>query len=162
MTTAPQYWLMKSEPDCFSIDDLANCPQQTSAWDGVRNYQARNFMRDQMKIGDQVFFYHSNCKQPGIVGIAEVASESYPDFTAFDPTSEHPDPSSTPDNPRWFLVDIRFIRKLPAIITLESLKQNPDLSNMQLLKKGNRLSVLPISVFAWETILGSHTPEKEQ
>lgn len=153
MMAERQYWLMKSEPDCFSIDDLARCPRQTTAWDGVRNYQARNFMRDQMKIGDQVFFYHSNCKQPGIVGIAEVVSTPYPDFTAFDPTSEHPDPTSTPDNPRWFLVDIRFVRKFPSIISLERLKQQPALSDMQLLKKGNRLSVLPISTLAWHYIV---------
>lgn len=147
------YWLMKSEPSCFSIDDLQASPNQTSCWDGVRNYQARNFMRDAMRIHDKVFFYHSNCTPPGIVGIAEVISEPYPDYTAFDPTSEHPDSKSTPDNPRWFMVDIRFIKKLPHIISLETLKQYPELSDMQLLRKGNRLSVLPVRSSEWEMIL---------
>ena len=117
------YWLMKSEPSCFSIDDLKNSPNQTSCWDGVRNYQARNFMRDGMKIGDLLFFYHSNCKVPGIVGVAEVVSASYPDYTAFDPNSDHPDLSSTPDKPRWFMVDVRFKEKFPTILSLNTLKQ---------------------------------------
>ena len=148
------YWLMKSEPSCFSIDDLKNSPNQTSPWDGVRNYQARNFMKNDMKIGDKVFFYHSNCTPPGIVGIAEVASLPYPDFTAWDPESEHPDPKSTKENPRWFMVDIRFIEKFNHIISLEQLKLQPELSGMQLLQKGNRLSVLPIRKVEWEFILG--------
>lgn len=139
------FWLVKSEPSCFSIDDLQKAPNQVTSWDGVRNYQARNFMRDTMRIGDHVFFYHSNCNPPGIVGLAEVSSEPYPDFTAFDPTSDHPDPKSTPTNPRWFMVDIHFVKKLPNIIPLDELKQHPELSNMQLLRKGNRLSVLPVS-----------------
>ena len=143
------YWLMKSEPSCFSIDDLKNSPEQRSPWDGVRNYQARNFMRNDMRVGDQIFFYHSNCKQPGIVGIAEVASNAYPDFTAFDPNSDHPDLSSTPDNPRWFMVDVRFVVEFKNIISLESLKQYPQLESMQLLKKGNRLSVLPVKAKEW-------------
>ena len=147
------YWLMKSEPSCFSIDDLMRAPQQTTHWDGVRNYQARNFMRDQMQIGDQVFFYHSNCKQAGIVGIAEVVSHAYPDHTAFDPESEHPDPASTPEHPRWFMVDVRFLSKFPHIISLETLKQHPELNNMQLLRKGNRLSILPISHQEWHCML---------
>ena len=151
------YWLMKSEPSCFSIDDLQNAPNKTTCWDGVRNYQARNFMRDAMKIHDRVFFYHSNCKPPGIIGIAEVVSAAYPDYTAFDPTSEHPDSLSTPDKPRWFMVDICFVKKFPQLISLESLKSYLELSNMQLLRKGNRLSVLPVSKFEWEFInqLGS-------
>lgn len=147
-----QYWLMKSEPSCFSIDDLQQCPGQTSPWDGVRNYQARNFMRNDMRIGDLVFFYHSNCNPPGIVGIAEVASHAYPDETAFDPNSEHPDPTSTRDNPRWYLVDIRFVKKFKSIISLDSLKQHPELSHMQLLRKGNRLSVLPVEKSDWDYI----------
>jgi len=106
------YWLMKSEPSEFGIDDLQNMPDQTEHWDGVRNYQARNMMRDQMKVGDQVFFYHSNCKEPGIVGIMEVVKEGYPDFTAFDPDDKHFDPKSNPENPRWFMVDVKFVRKL--------------------------------------------------
>ena len=151
-----QYWLMKSEPSCFSIDDLQHSPQKTTHWDGVRNYQARNFMRDKMQIGDQVFFYHSNCSPPGIIGIAEVSSKAYPDFTAYDPDSEHPDPSSTPENPRWFMVDIRFVKKFPTIISLDELKQHPELSHMQLLRKGNRLSVLPIEKEEWLYILATH------
>lgn len=153
------YWLMKSEPSCFSIDDLKNAPNQTTSWDGVRNYQARNFMRDSMRIGDLVFFYHSNCNPPGIVGIAEVTSEPYPDFTAFDPDSEHPDSKSTLSNPRWFMVDIRFSKKFKTMITLDELRQHPELCNMQLLRKGNRLSVLPISKEDWTYIL-LHTATK--
>jgi predicted RNA-binding protein with PUA-like domain len=152
----PQYWLMKSEPSCFSIDDLQNSPNQTTSWDGVRNYQARNFMRDQMQIGDLVCFYHSNCKPPGIIGIAEVSSAAYPDFTAWDPNSEHPDPTSTPEKPRWFMVDIKFKHKFKQIISLEQLKQCPDLIKMQLLQKGNRLSVLPISQEEWTQIQQLH------
>lgn len=143
------YWLMKSEPDCFSIDDLQKSPQQTACWDGVRNYQARNFMRDQMRLGDQVFFYHSNCTPPGIAGIAKVVREAYPDFTAFDPNSEHPDLSSSPDNPRWFMVDIQLVKKFKKEISLNQLKQFPELENMILLRKGNRLSVLPVSASEW-------------
>ena len=148
----PKYWLMKSEPSCFSIDDLQQAPNQTTHWDGVRNYQARNFMRDQMQIGDLILFYHSNCNPPGIVGIAEVSSQAYPDFTAWDPTSEHPDPLSTEDKPRWFMVDVRFKKKLTHIISLEQLKQCHELSSMQLVRKGNRLSVLPISEKEWTQI----------
>lgn len=148
-----QYWLMKSEPSCFSIDALQHSPNQTAPWDGVRNYQARNFMRDTMKIGDRIFFYHSNCNPPGIVGIAEVASAPYPDYTAQDPYSDHPDPKSTPDNPRWFMVDVRFVEKFSDIISLEELKRHPELSGMQLLQKGNRLSVLPVRTEDWEYII---------
>lgn len=146
------YWLMKSEPSCFSIDDLKNAPRQITHWDGVRNYQARNFMRDQMALGDQVFFYHSNCTPPGIAGIAEVCSQAYPDHTAFDPFSEHPDDKSTPDNPRWFMVDIRFKEKFPQVIALDTLKKYPELAAMLLLRKGNRLSVLPVSPDEWAFI----------
>ena len=148
-----KYWLIKSEPSCFSIDDLKQSPNQTSPWDGVRNYQARNFMRDQMQIGDLIFFYHSNCKPPGIVGIAEVSSQAYHDFTAWDPSSEHPDPLSTQDKPRWFMVDVRFKEKFKQIVSLDQLKQCPDLADMQLVRKGNRLSVLPVSDNEWTQIL---------
>ena len=148
------YWLIKSEPSCFSIDDLKNSPDQCSPWDGVRNYQARNFMRDTMRIGDKLFFYHSNCKVPGIVGVAEVASNAYPDFTAFDPNSEHPDLTSSPEHPRWFMVDVHFVAKFKNIISLESLKQYPQLEEMQLLRKGNRLSVLPVKGEEWSFIQG--------
>ena len=149
------YWLMKSEPDVFGIEHLEKRPNKTEHWDGVRNYQARNFMRDGMKKGDQVFFYHSNCKEPGIVGIAEVVREAYPDHTAFDPESKYYDPKSDPDNPRWFMVDIRFVRRLKRTITLQELKdQAGALSDFPLLQKGSRLSVMPVSKEAWEYILG--------
>jgi predicted RNA-binding protein with PUA-like domain len=144
---------MKSEPDVFGIDDLANRPRKTDHWEGVRNYQARNMMRDEMKKGDLVFFYHSNCKEPGIVGIAEVVKEGYPDFTAVDPDAKYYDPKSDPDNPRWFMVDIRYKRKLKRNITLQELKNHPQLEEMLLLRKGNRLSVLPVSKKHWDFIL---------
>lgn len=146
------FWLMKSEPSCFSIEDLQKMPQQISSWDGVRNYQARNFMR-QMRVGDSVFFYHSNCPIPGIVGIAQVVREAYPDHTAWDPTSEHPDLKSTPQQPRWFMVDIQFQTRFSKIIALEQLKKYQELSMMPLVKKGNRLSVLPVSQAEWDFIL---------
>jgi predicted RNA-binding protein with PUA-like domain len=148
------YWLMKSEPDGFSIDDLQNRPQQTEHWDGVRNYQARNMMRDAMKIGDQVFFYHSNCDEPGIVGIAQVARESYPDFTAFDPDDKHFDPKSHPDKPTWFMVDVQFVKKLSRTISLRELKLQTELGDLALLRRGNRLSILPVSEQQWHFILG--------
>ena len=148
------YWLMKSEPDAFSIDDLQQRPEQTEHWDGVRNYQARNMMRDEMKIGDQVFFYHSNCDVPGIVGIAEVVKESYPDFTAFDPNDKHFDPKSKQDKPTWYMVDVRFVRRLKRTISLKELKQIPALADLALVRRGNRLSIMPVSQQHWELILG--------
>ena len=148
------YWLMKSEPDAFSIDDLAAMPKKTEHWDGVRNYQARNMMRDQMKKGDLVFFYHSNCKVPGIVGIAQVVREGYPDHTAFDPEDIHYDPKSKPEKPAWYMVDIKFQRKLKRTISLEELKDRPELEEMALVRRGNRLSVMPVSADEWEFILG--------
>ena len=147
------YWLVKSEPDDFSIDDLAAMPDQTEHWDGVRNYQARNMMRDQMRCGDQLFFYHSNTQVPGIVGIAEVVRESYPDFTAFDPQDKHYDPKSNPDNPRWYMVDIRLVRKLQRIITLAELKTHAELEGFPLVRRGNRLSVMPVTKAQWAFIL---------
>lgn len=147
------YWLMKSEPTAFGIDDLKNMPEQTEHWDGVRNYQARNMMRDQMKVGDQVFFYHSNCKVPGIVGIMEVIRESYPDHTAFDPQSKYFDPKSSPEKPRWFMVDIKYIRHTRRVIPLTELKDCEPLENMQLVRKGNRLSIIPVSADEWKIIL---------
>ena len=147
------YWLLKSEPDVFGIDDLARRPRQTEHWDGVRNYQARNMLRDEVKRGDQVFFYHSNCAEPGIVGIATVVKEGYPDFTSWDPASKYFDPKSTPANPRWFMVDIKFVRKLKRVITLQELKDNPSLSDMALVRRGNRLSVMPVSERQWDLIL---------
>jgi predicted RNA-binding protein with PUA-like domain len=149
------YWLMKSEPDVFSIGHLEQRPGKTEHWDGVRNDQARNFMRDGMKKGDQVFFYHSNCKEPGIAGIAEVVREGYPDHTALDPESNHHDPKSTAENPRWFMVDVKFVRRLKRTITLQELKEHAEaLPDFPLLQKGNRLSVMPVSKEAWEYILG--------
>lgn len=145
-----QYWLMKSEPDAFSIDDLKQV--RVEPWDGIRNYQARNFMRDSMSVGDKIFFYHSNCADPGIVGIMKVASKPYPDPTAFDPDSSYHDPKSNPDNPRWVLVDVRYVKKLKKPITLQAMKEMPELDGMQLLKKGNRLSVMPVEKKHWDFI----------
>ena len=147
-----QYWLMKSEPTEFSIDDLKNRPNKTEPWDGVRNYQARNMMRDQMQLGDKVFFYHSNCDVPGIVGIAKVASQSYADFTAFDKKDKHYDSKSDPENPRWFLVDVKFVKKFKRTISLTELKQCKKLTDMPLVRKGNRLSIMPVTEEQWETI----------
>jgi predicted RNA-binding protein with PUA-like domain len=147
------FWLVKSEPEEFSIDDLQARPARTEHWDGVRNYQARNFMRDDMKKGDQVFFYHSNCKEPGIVGIARVVREGYPDHTAFDPDDPHYDPKSDPADPTWFMVDLKFVRKLRRTITLQELKGDPQLEGLALVRKGNRLSVMPVSEPHWQHIL---------
>ncbi|MBL1262240.1 EVE domain-containing protein [Candidatus Methylomicrobium oryzae] len=148
-----QYWLMKSEPDTFSIDDLCRKPGKIEHWDGVRNYQARNMMRDLIKLGDQVFFYHSNCPEPGIVGIMEVSREGYPDFKAFDPGDPHFDPKSTPDNPRWFMVDVRYVRHLPRTITLKELKERSELADLALVRRGNRLSIMPVAKEQWDFVL---------
>jgi predicted RNA-binding protein with PUA-like domain len=148
------YWLMKSEPDVFGINDLYNKSNQTEHWDGVRNYQARNMMRDAMKIGDQVFFYHSNCDEPGIVGIMEVVKEGYPDFTAFDPDDSHFDPKSDPANPRWMMVDVKFVKTLSRTISLKELKARPELVDMAVVRPGNRLSIMPVSAIEWSFILG--------
>ena len=146
------YWLMKSEPNAFSIDDLAKMPQQTEHWDGVRNYQARNMLRDALQVGDQVFFYHSNCAIPGIVGVMEVMRAGYPDHTAFDPQSKYFDPQSHPDKPRWFMVDVKYLRHTRRVIPLAELKQLPALENMPLVRKGNRLSIMPVSKQEWDFI----------
>ena len=146
------YWLMKSEPDTYSIDDLKR--DQREHWDGIRNYQARNMMRDDMKIGDKVFFYHSACKEPGVVGIMKVASKPYPDPTQFDPKSNYHDPKSDPDDPRWILVDVQFVKKLKRLISLTEIKANSDLDDMILVRRGNRLSIMPISEEHWNKILG--------
>ena len=150
-----QHWLMKSEPSEFSIDDLKASPGRKTHWDGVRNYQARNFMRDGMRRGDLVFFYHSNCDEPGIVGIAKVVKQAYPDFTAFDSKDKHFDAKSTPDKPRWFMVDIKFERKLKRVIALNELRSHAErsLKDFALLRKGNRLSVLPVSDKQWNFVL---------
>lgn len=148
----PSYWLMKTEPGCFSIDDLANAPDRTTMWDGVRNYQARNFMRDEMKIGDPVLFYHS-VTNPGIVGLAEVASKPYPDPTQWDPENGHFDPASPADDPRWYLVDVRLVRKFDKALPLKMLRTLPELAGMELLRKGSRLSVQPVREREYEAIL---------
>lgn len=147
------YWLMKSEPEVFSIDDLADRPRQTEHWDGVRNYQARNMLRDGMKKGDAVFFYHSSCKEPGIAGIAKIVKAAYPDYTAFDPRQKYYDAKSDPANPRWYMVDVRFVRKFKRTITLEELKQLSALQDMPLVKRGNRLSIVPVTEQQWNAIL---------
>ena len=145
------YWLMKSEPDAFSIDDLKR--KKREAWDGVRNYQARNYMRDGMRPGDQVFFYHSNCAEPGIVGIAQVATDAYPDPSQFDPKSNYFDPGSSRDNPRWMLVEVKFVKKLKRTITLKELQADAALDGMVLVRKGSRLSVQPVEAAHWQHIL---------
>lgn len=149
-----RHWLMKSEPTEFSIDDLAARPKRTEHWDGVRNYQARNMMRDEMKKGDQVLFYHSNCAEPGVVGIAKVVREAYPDHTAFDPDDAHYDPKGDRDNPRWYMVDVQFVRKLKRTIPLNELKTYDQLAEMPLVQRGNRLSVMPVTQGQWDFILG--------
>lgn len=154
---ARQYWLMKSEPDVFSIEDLRRRPQQTEPWDGVRNYQARNFMRDDMQVGDIVLFYHSNCAEPGIVGLAEVASKAYPDPSQFDPKSDYYDPKSKKDNPRWMLVDVRWKETFATTLTLQEMKTLPELSDMRILQKGNRLSITPVSKVHFEIITAQVT-----
>jgi predicted RNA-binding protein with PUA-like domain len=148
------YWLIKSEPDSFSIDDLKTAPGGKSHWDGVRNYQARNYLRDSMRKGDLVLFYHSNCAEPGVVGIAEVASGAYPDHTAFDPRDHHYDAGSDPQHPRWVMVDMRYKRKTRRLISLGELKQHEkSLAGFALIRRGNRLSVMPVSKKHWEFIL---------
>lgn len=142
---AKKYWLVKSEPSCFSVDDLAEAKNKTTHWDGVRNYQARNFMRDDMKIGDLVLYYHSNTEPPSAVGLCKVVKEAYPDFTAFDYTEDHYDPKSDPKNPRWFMMDIKLIKKFKNIVSLADMKNNPKLSEMKLVQRGNRLSVMPVT-----------------
>ncbi len=147
------HWLMKSEPDTFSIDDLKQV--KVEPWDGVRNYQARNMMRDEMHKGDLAFFYHSNCAEPGIVGIMQIVREGYPDPTAFDQESKYYDPKSSPDNPRWYMADVRFKRRLKRTITLRELKNCNDagLDDLPLLRPGNRLSIMPVTGEQWAFIL---------
>lgn len=144
---------MKSEPTTFSLDDLAGKPEQTYHWEGVRNYQARNMLRDEMNVGDLAFFYHSNCKEPAIVGIMEIVKAGYPDFYAFDSNSPYFDSKSDAQNPRWFMVDVKFVQKLPAPISLKTLKQQPELAELALVRRGNRLSLMPVSAEQWQCIL---------
>jgi len=146
------YWLMKTEPDEFSIDDLAK--KKVEPWTGVRNYQARNFMRDGMQVGDGVLFYHSSCEVPGVAGIAEVASAAYPDPSQFDRKSDYYDAASKPEEPRWFLVDVKFRRKLKRVVALTELKDRKELAGFPLIARGNRLSVLPVTKAQWDFILG--------
>ncbi|PIT91228.1 EVE domain-containing protein [Candidatus Kaiserbacteria bacterium CG10_big_fil_rev_8_21_14_0_10_49_17] len=145
------YWLFKSEPDCFSLQDLKK--KKTEHWDGVRNYQARNFLRDEIEKGDMVIFYHSSCAEPSAAGVAKVVRSGYPDFTAWDPHSEHPDPKSTKENPRWYMVDVQFEREFKNPVTLREMRTMAGLEGMQLLAQGNRLSVMPISKQHFEIIV---------
>lgn len=155
------YWLMKSEPDAFGIDDLKQCRNKTEPWDGIRNYQARNFMRDDMRKGDLAFFYHSNCKQPGIVGIMKIVSKPYPDPTQFDPDSGYYDPKSYVDDPRWMLVDVKYVRHLKRPVTLAEMKADADsFGDFQLLKKGNRLSIMPVTEQQWNRVLELEKEER--
>lgn len=157
LNKTPQYWLMKSEPDTFSIMDLEKKPKKISSWEGVRNYQARNFMKNHMKLNDKIFFYHSSCEVPGIVGIMKVVKESYPDFTAWDIRSPYFDPKSTPENPRWFMVDVQLVKKFKKIIPLSLLKKQGQLKDCVLLRPGNRLSVMPVTAKEWQAILDLET-----
>ena len=152
MAEERHYWLMKSEPNVFSLDDLARAPKQTTSWDGVRNYQARNYMRV-MTTGDQVLFYHSNAQPPSVVGIAEVVKTAYPDATQFDANDPHYDAASLPGQPRWDVVDIRFVRKFGAPLSLDLLREQTSLKGMELLRKGSRLSVQPVKPSEWNEIL---------
>ena len=148
-----QYWLFKTEPDAFSIDDLSNKPNQTEHWDGIRNYQARNFLRDNVKSGDQVFIYHSSCKHVGIAGLAEVVKEAYADHSQFDPESKYYDPKSLQDKPRWVMVDIQFKQKFAQILPLKDIKSMPQISEIGLVKKGHRLSIMPVQPVEFEYLL---------
>lgn len=145
------YWLMKSEPETFGIQDLERIGREP--WDGIRNYQARNFIRDDMQPGDLALFYHSNADPTGIAGIMRIASQPRPDPTAFDPEAKYYDPKSRPETPRWYLVDVEFVRKLDRIITLAELRSHPELADMPLLRKGNRLSILPLDTHHWHALL---------
>jgi len=147
-----RHWLMKSEPDEFSIDDLAAAKGRTTPWFGVRNYQARNFMRDQMRVGDRAFFYHSSCPEPGIAGVAEVTAQAYPDATQFDKKSPYFDPKAMRDAPRWFNVDVTFVEKL-RLVSLAELRSHPELERMRILQRGNRLSITPIDPAEWAFVL---------
>jgi predicted RNA-binding protein with PUA-like domain len=150
-----QYWLLKSEPSSFGIDDLAKAPRQTTTWDGIRNFQARNMLRDQMKRGDQAFFYHSSCAVPGIAGIVEIVREGYPDPTAFDRKHHHYDPQSNPEDPRWYMVDVKLKRRFNEVVDLDALRRHErkELQGMLLLRRGNRLSITPVDASHWKFIL---------
>ena len=151
MAESKRYWLMKSEPSVYSIDDLQR--DGSTSWEGVRNYQARNFMRDDMRVGDGVLFYHSNAKPMGIYGVAEVVREAYPDDTAFDPASRYHDPKSDPAKPTWLMVDVGYVRTFKAPVTLSALKEIPGLEDMMVIRKGSRLSVQPVTPQEWDIVL---------
>jgi len=146
-----RYWLMKSEPEEFSIDDLAKAPRKTAPWSGVRNYQARNFMREEMRVGDRVFFYHSSCPEPGIVGIARVASPAYPDVSQFDRGSPYFDAAARRESPRWFNVDVQFVRRT-RLVSLVELRKHREICDMRVLSPGNRLSITPVAASEWKFI----------
>jgi predicted RNA-binding protein with PUA-like domain len=147
------YWLMKTEPDCFGLEHLKAKPKRTEHWDGVRNYQARNFLRDGMQKGDLAFLYHSSCPEPGIAGIVSIARAAYPDHTAWDPDNEHFDPKSSPANPIWYMVDVKLERGFKHLLPLTAIKANPALKDMRLVQRGNRLSILPVTEKEWKIIL---------
>lgn len=151
------YWLLKSEPTSYSIDHLQREHGKITSWDGVRNYQARNFMRDKMNKSDLAFFYHSNCKDPGIAGIVEIVRGAHPDLTALDPEDHHYDPKSTHDAPRWVMVEVKFKRKFKKIISLHTLRENPLLKDLLILRRGNRLSITPVDKKDWDTIIAMAT-----
>lgn len=146
------YWLFKSEPDSFSIDDLAAMPGKKDHWDGIRNYQARNLIRDEMRKGDMGFFYHSSCPVPGVVGVVTITSNPYHDHTALDPKQKYYDPKATEEDPRWFMVDVKYKKKFKQIITLDRLKSDARLKDMRLVQRGNRLSVMPVTAREWKLI----------
>ena len=146
------YWLFKTEPGCFSFDDLKSCPDMTESWDGVRNFQARNYLRDTIKVGDLVLFYHSSIAEPAVVGLAEVVRAGYADSSALNPNAEHFDPKASPDNPIWYMVNLRYLKPLQKAVTLESIKQNPLLTDMPLVKR-SRLSIQPVTEYEWRIIL---------
>jgi predicted RNA-binding protein with PUA-like domain len=148
----PRYWLFKTEPSVFGYDDLLAAPERTTGWDGVRNYQVRNFMRDEMRVGDRVLFYHSSAEPAGVAGTAEVVREAYPDPTAFDPADPHFDPKSRRDAPAWLTVDVRAVERFPTFVTLDALRAAPGLEEMQVLRRGNRLSVTPVTAAEWQVV----------
>jgi predicted RNA-binding protein with PUA-like domain len=154
---ARRYWLMKSEPETFSIEDLARAPKKTTGWDGVRNYQARNLLRDEIQVGDGVLFYHSSADPPGVAGTAEVVRAGYPDPTQFDAKSSHYDAEAKRDQPRWFMVDIKHTQTFPTFVPLPVLRDTPALGDMVLLRKGSRLSVQPVTPDEWKTIVSMGT-----
>jgi predicted RNA-binding protein with PUA-like domain len=148
-----QYWLFKSEPETFGIDHLRKKPRQTEHWDGVRNFQVRNMLRDDIKVGDKAFFYHSSVTPPGIAGVVDIVKNGYPDLSGQNPESKYYDPKSTPENPRWYMVNVKFVEKFKQLLTLEEIRNNPQLKKMLILKRGSRLSITPVTKEEWKIIL---------